>query len=311
MSRSLKVGVTVSLAMVALLYGLIEHGRSMRATLPLRQLPSTARAVLRIDTSALLDTPAAEVLVGAFVGEKQLTEIEKTCGIAPLEALSDIVVWVRGPDDQPFQSIGLMLRGRSANASKLAECHRLLVSARGGSVVRLDAPVGPLLASRDRRSAIALVDDRTVVTGSVRTVAETMEVEQGIVPPLLDRAPIASLWRRLAPQAAVTGVLEPPPHWREALQNLGRIGDQESALEGVRALGFAIPSGSQRRVEAQVDFIDAETARRDQSAIETWLHHPPDSVATPWADVMRSARVQAEGATVRISLDVSALGQVR
>lgn len=310
MSRSLKVGVTVSLATAALLYGAIEHGRHMRADLPLRELPATTRAVLRIDTSALRRTPAAETLFASIVGQEQLTEIEKTCGIVPIEALSDIIVWVQGPDDQPFQSIGLLLRGRTVDASKLAECHRLLVEARGGSVIRLDAPMGALLASRDRRSAIALLDDRTAVAGSVRTVTETLQVERGVVTPLRDRAALASLWRRMGRDAAVAAVLEPPAHWREALQELGQVGSQ-SALEGMRALGCSIPTGSQNTIETQIDFVSSEAAREDVSFVERWLHDPPESIGAPWSEVLRSARVRATGPTIRISFDLSALAKLR
>lgn len=308
MSRSLKVGVTVSLATAAMLYGAIEHGRRMRADLPLRELPSTARAVLRVDTSALQRTPAAEALFARFVGRERLTEIQKACGIDPLEALSDVVVWVQGPDDQPLQSVGLMLRGRTVDASRLAECHRTLVEARGGSVIRFDAPMGALLVSRDRRSAIARLDDRTVVAGSVQTVAETMEVARGIAPPLRDRTAIASLWTRLGRDAAVVAVLEPPAHWREALQGLAQEDDRPT-LQGLGALGFSISAGSRETAEAEIDFIASEAARRSVKPIERWLHEPPESIGDPWSGVVRSARVRAMGRTIRISFDLSALAE--
>ncbi len=309
MSRSLKVAVVVSIATVALLCAMIEHGRTIRATAPLRALPSTARAVLRIDTEALRRTAAAEVLLGTFVAREQLTEIEKTCGIAPLEALSDITLWVQGPDDQPFQSVGLMLKGRSANARRLAQCHRLLVEARGGSVVRLDAPIGPLLTSRDRRSAIALLDDRTVVTGSVQTVAEAMGVAHGVVPALVDRASFAALWGRVSLHSAVAAVIEPPEDWNEALESLGRRDAERSALEGVRAFALAIRSGSKGTVEVHLDVANPEAIHGDTIEIEAWLHDPPDSVEPPWADVLRTGRVREEGQTIQINLDVSSLAK--
>lgn len=311
MSRSLKVAVVVSIATVALLYGAIEHGRRIREQEPLHELPSTARAVLRIDTGSLRHTPAAAALFHALGPEEQLTEIEATCGIAPLDALSDIVLWVRGPDDQPFQSIGLMLTGRTADATALAECHRSLVEDRGGSVVRLDGPTGSLLTSRDRRSAIALLDQRTIVTGSVRTVAETLEVARGSAPALVVRAPIAELWRRISRDAAVSTVLEPPEHWREALQNLDSRGQDRPALEGIRMIGLRIRSGSERMIEVELYFVEPDTARRSAAQIEGWLRNPPDSVEPPWIDVLTTATVKAEGQTISISLDVSALAKTR
>jgi hypothetical protein len=308
-SRSLKVGAVVSIATLALVYGMVERGQGLRASAPLHGLPSTARAVLRLDTGALRRTPAAALLVEAFVEKERLTEIEKTCAIAPLEALSEITVWVRGPDDQPFQSIGLMLKGRTVDAATLAECHRQLVEGRGGSVVRVDAPMGPLLTSRDRQSAIALVDDRTIVTGSVRTVAETMEVTRGVAPSLAERTAFTALWQKVGPRSAVAAALEPPAHWREALGSVGGISAGRSMLEGVRGLGLTIRSGSERTVELYVDLVDPGAAHRDVGEIEAWLRDPPDSVEPAWAEVLRTAQVQAEGATIRIKLDVSNLAK--
>jgi hypothetical protein len=311
MSRSLKIAAVVSVGTVVLIYGIIEHGQRLRATAPLRELPSTARAVLRIDTDALRATPAAARLLESFVAKEQLSEIEKSCEIAPIEALGAITVWVRGPEDQPFQSIGLMLQGRTVDAARLVECHRSLVQARGGSVVRVDAPMGPLLASRDRRSAVALVDDRTIVTGSVRTVAETMEAAAGLVPTLTDRAAFAALWRQVGPRSAVAAVLEPPAHWREALGSLGDRSLDRAALEGVRALGLAIRSGSKRNVEVYVDLLDPSAASRDAAEIEAWLRDPPGSIEPPWADVLRAARLQLKGAMIQIRLDVSGPAKAR
>ncbi|KPK13742.1 MAG: hypothetical protein AMJ62_14510 [Myxococcales bacterium SG8_38] len=311
MSRSLKVAVVVSMATIALLYAVIEHGRRVRASLPLHELPTTARAVLHVDISALEKTPAARALLGALVAKEQLTEIEATCGIAPLQSLSEITVWVRGPEEQPFQSIGLMLKGRSVEATALAECHRSLVRARGGSVVRLDAATGALLTSRDRRSAIGLLDDRTVVTGSVRTVAEAMAARSSLVPALIERASIAELWPRLSRNAAVAAVLEPPEHWKEALESVAGLEPGRSVLEGARALGFAIRSGSEGAVEGYVELVDAETARRNAARMEAWIGDPPASVEPPWSDLMRHATVETEGRMLRINLDVSNLAGSR
>lgn len=311
MSRSLKVAVVVSIATIALLYAMIEHGRRARASLPLHALPSTARAVLHVDVSALEGTPAAGALLGAMVSEEQLTEIETTCKITPLDALSEITVWVRGPEEQPFQSIGLMLKGRSVDATTLAECHRSLVRARGGSVVRLDAPTGALLTSRDRRSAIGVLDARTVVTGSVRTVAETMAAQAGLVPALVDRESIAALWPRLNQNAAVAAMLEPPEHWKEALYGIAGLEEGRSPFDGARALGLVIRAGSEGTVEGYVELDDAETARRNAARVQTWLGDPPASVESPWSDVMRHATVETEGRMLRVNLDVSYLAEPR
>jgi hypothetical protein len=306
-SRSLKVAAVVSIAMAGLLVAVMHHGRTLRASQALRELPSTARAVLRIDTRALERTAAAKTLIDAFVDEEQLSEIEAICGLDPLAALSEATVWVRGPENQPFQSFGLMLRGRTVDAATLAECHQLLVEARGGSIVRLEGPVGPVLASRDRRSAIAVLDDRTIVTGSVRTVAEAMEVLRGTAPALIERPRIALLWPQVNAGASVAAVLDPPEHWKSALERVAKLGHQASALQGLQSIALSVPSGSERTVDLYVDVANADLAAEDAALIRAWATTPPDSVEAPWTEVLQSARVQVREHTIVVTLDVSSL----
>jgi len=306
-SRSLKVAAVVSIAMAGLLVALMHHGRTLRASQALRELPSTARAVLRIDTRALERTAAAKTLIDAFVDEEQLSEIEAICGLDPLAALSEATVWVRGPENQPFQSFGLMLRGRTVDAATLAECHQLLVEARGGSIVRLEGPVGPVLASRDRRSAIAVLDYRTIVTGSVGTVAEAMAVLRGTAPALIERPRIALLWPQVNAGASVAAVLDPPEHWKSALERVAKLGHQASALQGLQSIALSVPSGSERTVDLYVDVANADLAAEDAALIRAWATTPPDSVEAPWTEVLQSARVQVREHTIVVTLDVSSL----
>jgi len=310
-SRSLKVAAVVSIAMAALLFAAMQRGRTLRASQALHDLPRTARAVLRIDTRALEGTAAAKTLVDALVAEEQLSEIEAICGLDPLAALSEATVWVRGPEDQPFQSIGLMLRGRTVDAATLAECHRLLVEARGGSIVRLEGPAGPVLASRDRQSAIALLDGRTIVTGSVRTVAEAMAVRLGTAPALIERPRIATLWPKVNAGASVAAVLDPPEHWKSALERVAKLGDEASAMQGVQSMALSVESGSAQTVDVYIDVTDAELATQDAALIRAWAASPPDPVEPPWTDVLRSARVQVRERTIVVTLDVSSLSGTR
>ncbi len=310
-TRSLKVAAVVSIAMAGLLLAAMHYGRTLRAGQALRELPSTARAVLRIDTRALEQTPAAKALIGAFVAEEQLSEIQTICGLDPLAALSEVTIWVRGPEEQPFQSIGLMLRGRAADAETLAECHRLLVETRGGSTVRLEAPSGPVVTSRDHRSAIALLDDQTIVTGSVRTVAEAIAVRRGTLPALLERPRIATLWPRVNAGASVAVALDPPEHWKSALERVAKLGDEASAMQGLQSIGLSVEAGSARTVVLYIVVNDPDLAAQDAAVIRAWAASPPKSVRPPWTDVLRSARVQVRERTIVVTLDVSSLSGTR
>ena len=267
--------------------------------------------MLRIDTQALEHTPAAKALLDALVPEEQLSEIEAICGPDPLASLSEATLWVRGPEEQPFQSIGLMLRGRGADAAALAECHRLLVGTRGGSLVRVEGPSGPVLVSRDRRSAIALLDDRTIATGSFRTVSEILAVRHGTAPALVERSRIAALWPRVNAGASVAAVLDPPEHWKSALERVAKLGAETSALQGLQSIALSVESGAARTVDLYIDVVDAKLAAQDGALIRAWVASPPESVEPPWTDVLRSARVNVRGRTIAVTLDVSSLSGAR
>ena len=309
-SRSLKVAAVVSMSMASLLFAAMQHAKTLRANRLLHQLPSTARAILRIDAASLADTAAARTLLGAFVVEQQLSEIEAVCALNPVEALSEVIVWVRGPDDQPFQSIGVMLKGRDASAATLAICHRALVEGRGGSVVRLDGPAGPMLADLDQRSAISIVDDRTIIAGSVITVTEAIAVRRGTAPALVERDLIAARWPVLSRGSSISAILEPPDHWMSALERVMKRSDGPSALEGAQTIGLFVESASDRAVTISIDVSSAELAAQNAERIRDWIAEPSENVEPPWTNVLQSAQVSARGRTIEVTVDVSSLSTV-
>lgn len=297
--------------MAGLLFAAMQHAKTLRANRVLHQLPSTARAILRIDAASLEGTAAAKTLLAAFVAEEQLSEIEAVCALDPIEALSEIIVWVRGPDDQPFQSIGVMIQGRAASAETLAACHRALVEGRGGSIVRLDGPAGPMLTDLDQRSAIAVIDDRTIIAGSVTTVAEAIAVRRGTAPALIERRRIAARWPLLNPGSSISAILEPPDHWMSALERVTKRLDGPSALEGAQTIGLSVESGSAGTVKLYIDVSNAKLAVQDAERIRHWIASPPKNVEPPWTNVLQSALVLARGRTIELTFDVSSLLKVR
>ena len=311
MSRSLKVAAVVSIGMASLLFAAMQHAETMRANRVLHQLPSTAGAILRIDVAALEDTAAAKTLLAAFVADEQLSEIEAVCALDPMKALSEVIVWVRGPDDQPFQSIGVMLQGRAAGAATLAACHRALVEKRGGSIVRLDGPAGPMLADLDQRSAIAMIDDRTIIAGSVATVTEAIAVRRGTAPALVERGRIAARWPVLSRGSSISAIFEPPEHWMSALERVMKPSDGPSALEGAQTIGLFVESGSAGTATLSIDVGSEELAGRGTERIRRWIASPPESVEPPWSNVLQSARVSARDRIIEVTVDVSSLSTAR
>ena len=293
--------------MVAVIYGAVLRGRTVRATRALREVPRAARAVLRIDPAAVRRSSAAQRLLDASVGREQLSEIEAECGLDPLADLSEAILWVRGSEQQPLQSFGLMLTGSRVDANDLAECHARLVAARGGAVVRLEAPTGPVLSSPDGGSAIAILNGRTIVTGSAPTVAEAVAVHRDLLPSLGERARVAAMWPALSRGAAVAGVIEPPDHWKAGLERVSSFGAGNGALEGIEAIGLAVHPDERPEAELYLDVATPEQARRSAALVRSWAASPPDSVEPPWDSLLRSARVRVEGSRVRIRMDLATL----
>lgn len=306
-SRSTKVAGVAAIATIVLLYTINQHGRALRAERALHELPKTARAVLRIDAAAVAESKSARALFDWFVPAEHLSEIEARCGLAPLAALSEATVWVGGPEGKPFQSIGLLLRGRTADAETLAECYRTLVEARGGAIDRVTTPTGSLLRSRDGLSALAQIDDRTIVTGSTDTVAEFMAVERGVVPPLVEETRFRDIWSRVAVDAAIAGVFVAPPRWQSAFERVGAISDRGSALAGVEGLGLTTRAKIPTALTVLLEVTDSEVARRDAALMEVWLEAPPDTVEPYLVDLARSAQIHVDGALITLTLDVSSL----
>lgn len=287
------VGMVVSLGVAALIVGAIREGRERAAVRTLGVLPSTASAVLHVDLVRLAKGIADPEMLGGLAGDERWSDIEDACGLDPLTDLREITVWVRGPDDRPFESFGLMLEGRTVGASELAACHRQLVERRGDTVVRIEAPSGPLLSSPDRSSAIGVLDSSTVVTGSARTVAEALAAHRGLVPTLKERARLTELWRSVGRDVAVTAVVEPPTHWRAALERIGSLGDDDSALDGVVAIGLGAITRKKLDVHLIADFGTEPKAIASAQRIAAWASEPP-SLGAPWDEVLRSGRVSTD-----------------
>ncbi len=306
-SRSAKVGGATAIATVIVLYAIIDHGQTLRNERVLRQLPKTACAVLRIDTTELADSPSARALFDWLVPAERLSEIELRCGLVPLAALHEATIWVGGPEGEPFQSVGLLLRGRTADAEIIAQCYRNLVEARGSAIDRLTTPTGPMLRSRDGRSAFAQVDSHTVVTGSAETVAEFLEVGTGAVPSLVEQVEFRDIWSRVAEDAAIAGVFVAPPRWQSAFERIGAIGDRASALAGVKSLGLTTRAAIPTALELILEATDADTAGRDAALIEIWRETPPETLEPYLVDLARSAQIDVDGPRITITLDVSDL----
>lgn len=304
MRRAIQVAIPTALATLALLWFLVEQGRTNETERVLGQLPSTAKAVVRVNVASIAEEPAWRSRLDALLGEDQWSDIEAECGIDPTTALDELVLWAGGPDDEPFQTLGLLIRGSSIDAEGFAQCYRQLVEARGSEVTRLPTARVPVLGSTDGRSALAEVDDHTVVTGSASTVAEFLAVA-GESAPSLEKSPeFESMWSR-AHGGVITGAFIAPPRWQTAIARIGAINEDASALEGVEAIGLRTDPRAPGVLTLLFDVRDEGTARRDAALIEVWAQSNPDTVPASWRDALRAADVSATGTELRVALDLA------
>jgi hypothetical protein len=303
-SRSLKVAALVSIGTAALLVAAMRYGRTERAERMLAGVPGSARAVLRIDTRALERSTAANALLGMFLPDEQLSEIEAVCGLDPRLALAEATAWVRGSDEQPIQSIGLLLRGRSTDAATLADCHRALVEARGGSIVRIDSTSGPILASRKRGSAIAALDSRTIVTGSVGTVAEAVAVHRGAAPSLAEGTPLAVLWREVAPGSGIVAIADPPPHWKSAIVRVMGLEQEAAALDHIQTIAVSAGPGSAGTLDLHIDAGDPEGAKQVADVLESWLASSTERLEQDPLELEQPAELSVRNQTVMVTLKI-------
>jgi len=307
----MKVAALAATAMVVAIYATLMQGRADRASRALHLLPSTARAVLWVDSRMLKRSAAARALLEAFVPEEKLSEIEMRCGIDPIADLAEATLWVRGSEREPFQSFGLMLTGARIDAARIADCHEHLVDARGGSVARLDAATGPLRASDDLASAIASVDDRTIITGAVQTVAEAMAARRGLIPNLSERPAIAGMWPRVRARSAIAAALELPSHWQAALREITTSEVVASALHSVDAIGLAARPAERPVAEVHLHAATAELAAESAALMRASAANPPDGIEPPWDELLRSVKIDLDGHYIVVHVDLSSLSTRR
>lgn len=290
------------------LFALIYRGHVLRSEHLLRHLPATAQAVLRIDVPAIAHSASARALVFGLAGEEGLVEIERHCGVDPRNALAEVAIWAGGPEGEPLRSVGLWLRGSTVDAEALARCYQALVEARGSSVARDTTAAGPWLRSRDGRSALAEVDERTVVTGSTATVAEFLAVSSGAAPTLDSKAEFVEVWHRAGRSGAIRGAFVAPPRWQSALERMGSLGEDASALAGVEAVALTSEADFDTGATLWLDVETPEIARRDAALIEAWASAPPEDLGEPWRTVIESIWVEVDGSWLRITGDLDGLG---
>jgi hypothetical protein len=163
------------------------------------------------------------------------------------------------------------------------------------------------LANREQQSAIAVIDDRTIIAGSVATVSEAIGVRRGTAPALVERRGIAERWPMLARGSSISAILEPPDHWMSALERVAERLGGPFALEGAQTVGLFVESGSARAVAFSIDVSSAELAVENAARMRGWIASPPEHLEPPWTEVLRTARVSVRDRNIEVTMDVSSL----
>ena len=309
-SRAFKVATITAALIGVVVYLSAREGQRTQATQLLDRLPIDTRAVLRIEIDALRTSPSARALVETVSEPRTLSTIEQLCQLDPWNELSEIVVWFQG--DRGFRSTGLVLRGSTADAERLAKCHDTLVRARGGAVARVDTAYGPILKSRDDDSALAKVDARTVVTGSEATVRSYLSTRGADTPSLRGRPDMLEPWNEPDP-APIAAIVDLPTSWRAAIDRLGpNDASILGALGGVKTITFRAQDREALKGSFAFDFESTEQAAKSATRLAQLSNTPPPSLPPVFASMIRNATALSvsDRVTWTVPLDAEAMKRV-
>ena len=61
--------------------------------------------------------------------------------------------------------------------------------------------------------------------------------------------------------ASVAAVLDPPEHWKSALERVAKLGDDASAMKGLQSIGLSVEAGSAQTVDVYIEVANPRAGR--------------------------------------------------
>jgi len=275
---------------------------------PLATVPQGATAVLHVDLQALLSSRVWERLVVERGGDRGVRRIEELCGGDPLSAVSELTAFASGDAPGDLERVGLVIRGRF-EPEAFGDCVRRVVEEDGGELHQTAIDGVPAVRGRGSSRA-AFIGRDGIAGGDEETVG-------GIIRAIRDRSAsaavdpvLAELWTEVATRRDLVFVAHVPEGWRRALRERLRASPDTDmgAIAGVRALGIGANVSEGLSIDARMRMRDEGEADRAGGALTRTLQETLEAgglTAAVTAPILRRLSVDAEGAEVHASLDLS------
>jgi hypothetical protein len=269
---------------------------------PLAAAPAGSTVVARIDVQAVTASHLWRVLLEEDEDEEGVRRIERECGYDPLEQVEQVVVFVSGTDERPFEHVGFLARGEMArgraNRERLVACVGQVVGGRG-AVQQVEIEGETAIASSSGGSHAAFLGEDGVVGGDREVVAQAIRVARGDAPASVTDPVLRRLWSRVSADRDVVAVAHLPSRWLPALRRMARDRESElAALATLRSVGVGLRLRDGLAVGVAAETDGAAGAERLAQLVETQVEGLLEDPLTRLSAIGRVARrlqVEAQG----------------
>jgi hypothetical protein len=280
---------------------------------PLAAAPAGSSVVARIDVGAVTASHLWRVLLEEDQDEEGMRRIERVCGYDPLQQVDEVVVFVSGGDERPFEHVGFLARGEMArgraNRERLVGCVSQVVGGgRGGGMRQVEVEGEAAIASSSGESQAAFLGSDGVVGGDRQVVAQAIRVARRDAPAAATDPVLQRLWSRVSADRDVVAVAHVPSRWLPAMRRMARESEGElAALTHLRALGIGarLRGGLALGVAAETDGPEgaARIAALVDARVQGLLSDPLTRLSAI-GRALRRVRAEANGSEIVLTLSL-------
>jgi len=276
---SRRKNTVLSLALIGAVVGLSYLGRVQNAgpaapRVPvgaLEVVPADASAIVRVDVRRLRASKLWRRLVHERGADRGLEQLRETCGFDPLKNAHDLVIFVRGDEDEPLAHVGFVLRGRF-DAARLSDCVGRALQQQGAELRRTSVAGLPAIAAGRGDSRFAFVGDRALLGGSLETVRAIAHVIASGAPNATS-GDLAASYRRVEESTDLTLVAKTPSRWLNSLRRAAATASPglEAALTDPPLLSLGARLREDLTFDLRLRLSDAAGADRARATVQTSL----------------------------------------
>lgn len=265
---------------------------------PLANIPERAVAVARIDVPALRSSTLWQRFVVEAGGEAGIERIREQCGIDPLQALSELVVFVDA-EEATMDHVVFVARGEFDHEA-LGRCIEASSSEEGIALRETTVDGVPAIAGQQGDSRLLFFGTTGMVLGSESSVREVLRVVRGDAASLRNNEAMATLWDEVGGDRQLRLVANLPAPLRRALgrhvaPHVGSgISERLESVERI-ALGAQVSRGLSFGIALRCDEDPSAAALGQalQRPIANLLRNPIVALS-PAGPALRRIRIEAQ-----------------